>query len=85
MESTEFENLARMIKAGFDDVHEKIDGVDGKVEGIQQVLKKLETRVGLLEEKMDAGFSGVHRRMDDLAEKVGNHEERLLKIEESAV
>jgi hypothetical protein len=65
------DKLGAMIKAGFDEVHDKFDQVHVKIDQVEHTLR----------EDMQLGFASVNRRLDDIAEKLTDHEVRITKIE----
>ncbi len=73
------EDLATMVKTGFDDVHEKMDkgfgdlsnrmdGLEGRMDGLEGRMDGLEGRMDKLENRMD----GLERSVGELKK---SHEE----------
>ena len=70
-EEVTLDSLAAMVKAGFDEVHDKFDQVNSKIDQVERTLR----------DDIQLGFASVNRRMDDIAEKFVDHEARITKIE----
>jgi len=77
------ENLAAMVKRGFDQTATKDDlkelatkaefiHLEQKVDGLEQKVDGLEQKVDGLEQKMEDGFRGVNRRIDLLREDISD-------------
>jgi len=82
------EDLARMVKHGFDEVYTRFDQTATK-DDLKQFATKEDFRA--LEQKMDDGFHAVNRRIDllhedisdppDIREEVKDLGERLTRVE----
>ncbi|MEK7083494.1 MAG: hypothetical protein AAB972_04930 [Patescibacteria group bacterium] len=89
---TTIEDLAIIVKHGFDEVHERLDSMDGRLDSMDGRLDSMDGRIDKLEQKMEEGFCAVNRRLDLLhddisdlpaiREELKDHDERLVRVEQ---
>jgi hypothetical protein len=87
---TTLEDLAIMVKHGFDEVHERLDQTATKTELLAVKTEILIVKKDLTQ-KMEEGFFAVNRRLDLLHEDISDlpaireelkdHDERLVHVE----
>lgn len=69
------EELARMIKVGFDHVDERFEQVDKRFEQVDEQLKQIKKDVGIIKTQTE-------RRDDYAVDRIEEHEKRITVIEE---
>ncbi|GMV90914.1 MAG: hypothetical protein AMXMBFR82_06920 [Candidatus Hydrogenedentota bacterium] len=77
---TTLDDLALMVKCGFDAVDERFNAVDERFDGVENRLDKVENRLARVELRL----TSVENRLDYFADHLGDHRRRLEKIEEKA-
>ena len=85
---TTIEDLAVMVKHGFDEVHERLDATNERIDRTATELLAVKKD---LTQKMEEGFLAVNRRLDLLhddisdlpaiREELKDHDERLVRVE----
>ncbi len=98
IQKTSLDNLAGMIKRGFDNVDKKFDNVDKKFDNVDKkfddVDKKFEEQrkaisedvkryIGVLTEDFDSKVQMIVEQYESINEKLDSHENRLFNIEKN--
>ena len=61
----EFNNLAKIIKKGFDEVDQRFEKVDQRFEGVERRFEGVDQRF----ERIDQRFEGIESRLDNMVTK----------------
>ncbi|MFH1129113.1 MAG: hypothetical protein V1686_00025 [Patescibacteria group bacterium] len=62
------EDLASMIKKGFDGHDTRLDGIDTRLDGVDTRLEKIDTRL----EKIDTRMDNIEQGQEEIKSRVGN-------------
>jgi archaellum component FlaC len=77
---TTLNDLALMVKRGFDAVDERFNAVDKRFDGVDSRLDNVEGRL----DRVESRIISVENRLDYFADHLGDHRRRLEKIEEKS-
>ncbi len=91
IQKTTLDNLAGLIKRGFDNVDKKFDNVDKKFDNVNKKFEKqrkaisedVKKHIGVLTEDFDGKVQMIVGQYESINEKLDSHENRLFNIEKN--
>jgi len=77
------DDLARMVKEGFDDTGERIGGVEERIGGVEERIGGVEERIGGVEKMVKDGFAKMNERFNKIEKiLIADHQQRIERLEE---